>query len=176
MSSFLRVSLAAIALLAAAPPSRSEDAVPSDVASVRSIVAAAYEIISGPADKARDWDRFRALFRPDGRLIPVGAATDPPHVTVMSAEDYAARAAKNFSKNGFFEKGVSENIVQFGHIAHVFSTYESRRDPSDAKPFARGINSFQLIYDGHRWWIESLLWQAETATEKIPAKFLHGSK
>lgn len=176
MSNFVRVSLAAIALLAAAPLSRSEDALPADVSSIRGIVAAAYDTISGPAGKPRDWDRFRSLFRPDGRLIPVGAATDPPRVTVMSADDYAARASQNFAKNAFFEKGVSENIVQFGHIAHVFSTYESRRDPGDAKPFARGINSFQLIYDGHRWWIESLLWQAETTAEKIPAKFLNGSK
>lgn len=165
------LSLATLALAIA--PAHAADA---DGASIRAVVAAAYDTISGPAGKPRDWDRFRALFRPEGHLISVGAATDPPHITVMTPDEYVARASNNFSKNAFYEKGVSENVVQFGHIAHVFSTYESRRDPSDAKPFARGINSFQLMYDGHRWWIESLLWQAETDSEKIPKQFLRGTK
>src|SRR5437868_12309613 len=44
---------------------------PADVASMDSIVAALYDVISGPAGK-RDWDRMRSLFVPYGRLIPVG--------------------------------------------------------------------------------------------------------
>ena len=45
---------------------------PEDVASVDAIVAAVYDVISGPAGEARDWDRFRSLFLPGARLIPVG--------------------------------------------------------------------------------------------------------
>ena len=54
---------------AAGPPARLED-----VASVEAILAATYEVISGPAGP-RDWDRFRSLFVPGARLIPVGCDT-----------------------------------------------------------------------------------------------------
>jgi hypothetical protein len=33
-----------------------------DVDTVEHLVSALYDVISGPAGKARDWDRFRALF------------------------------------------------------------------------------------------------------------------
>ncbi len=38
----------------------------ADVESVDSLMAALYDVISGPAGKARDWERFRSLFLPDG--------------------------------------------------------------------------------------------------------------
>jgi len=41
-----------------APPA----AKPADVASPDAILAATYDVISGPAGQKRDWDRFRSLF------------------------------------------------------------------------------------------------------------------
>src|SRR5271155_4746170 len=52
-----------------APPA----AKPADVASPDAILAAVYEVISGPAGQLRDWDRFRSLYLPGARLIPTGA-------------------------------------------------------------------------------------------------------
>lgn len=43
---------------------------PSDVGSIEAIVAAAYDVISGPAGKKRDWNRERSLFISGARLIP----------------------------------------------------------------------------------------------------------
>lgn len=51
---------------------------------------------------------------------------------------------RNMEKNGFFETAVAQRIETFGNIAHVFSTYESRHAPGE-KPYARGVNSFQLV-------------------------------
>src|SRR5205823_6522022 len=45
---------------------------PADVNSIDSIIAAVYDVISGPAGKKRDWDRMRSLFVPGARLIPTG--------------------------------------------------------------------------------------------------------
>ena len=61
---------------------------------------------------------------------------------------------------------------RFGNIAHVFSTYVSFRSRADTRPFQRGINSFQLLYDGTRWWVVSVFWQAETRDYPIPAKYV----
>jgi hypothetical protein len=37
----------------------------------------------------------------------------------------------------------------------------------------RGINSFQLLNDGKRWWVISIYWLAETPDNPIPAKYLN---
>ena len=58
---------------------------------------------------------------------------------------------------------------------HVFSTYEARHDPKDAAPFVRGINSFQLLFDGSRWWVVTIFWEAESDSVRIPEKYLRGS-
>jgi hypothetical protein len=50
----------------------------------------------------------------------------------------------------------------------MWSTYESRHNPDDAKPFMRGINSIQLFYDESRWWIVSIYWQHESSEHPIP--------
>jgi hypothetical protein len=47
------------------------EANPSDVASIDAIVTAAYDVISGPSGKKRDWDRERSLFYPGARLMPL---------------------------------------------------------------------------------------------------------
>jgi hypothetical protein len=36
----------------------------------------------------------------------------------------------------------------------------------------RGINSIQLFYDGHRWWIVSIYWQHESPQHPVPENYL----
>ncbi len=59
---------------------------------------------------------------------------------------------------------------------HVFSTYESRRAKADEKPFARGINSIQLMQHGGRWWIVTVMWDSERPDNPIPAKYLEAKR
>jgi hypothetical protein len=154
--------------LAAAGSAFAQQARPADVASVDSVIAALYDTISGPAGKPRDWDRLRSLFRPDGRMV-VHSATK---TSVLTVEDYIGRVTPVFAKTGFFESEVGRKTEQFGQIAHVFSTYQSVHAPDDAKPFQRGINSIQLLNDGQRWWVESLVWQAESDSNPLPERYL----
>jgi hypothetical protein len=77
-----------------------------------------------------------------------------------------------FEENGFYEKEIERRTEQFGQIAHVWSTYESRHSPDDPEPFMRGINSIQLFNDGSRWWIVNIYWQQETPTDPIPPAYL----
>ena len=149
---------------------------PEDVNSIEAILAATYDVISGPAGKKRDWDRFRSLFYPGARLIPTGKRPNEQEVTarVLTPDMYVERSAPFLEKEGFFERGVSNKIDHYGNIAHVFSTYESRRKSDDAQPFQRGINSFQLVNDGKRWWVMTILWQGETPENPIPSEYLKG--
>jgi hypothetical protein len=156
----------------------SNSADPSDVESIDAIIAAAYGVISGPAGKKRDWDRERSLFFPGARLTPtaiVAGRNDvdlAPHI--LDVEGYIARVEPLFAKSGFYEKEIARRVEQFGQIADVWSVYESRRDPNDAAPFMRGINSIQLFNDGSRWWILSIYWQHESPQHPIPEKYLQG--
>lgn len=144
-----------------------------DVASPDAIIAALYNVISGPAGKARDWNRLRALFAPQGKLVAVGNRPDgATPATVMTVDDYIARVTKPFSEAGFYETELARTSDAFGPIMQVFSTYESRHAPGDAKPFQRGVNSIQLQFDGKRWWIVNLLWRAETDKQPLPEKYL----
>jgi len=147
---------------------------PADVGSMDAIIAAVYDVISGPAGKKRDWDRMRSLFFPGARLIPTGPRPNGGYGSrALTVDDYVSRADPLFEKEGFFEREAARKVEQFGQIAHVFSTYESRHAPGDAKPFQRGINSFQLMNDGKRWWVITIFWQGEDEKNPLPEKYLN---
>jgi hypothetical protein len=150
------------------------EADPADVASVDAIMKSVYDVISGDAGKARNWDRFRSLFHKDARLIPTGKNPQTGVVTarVLSPEDYITRSEPFLVKEGFFEREIARRAEQYGNIVHVFSTYESRHKLDDKTPFARGINSFQLYNDGKRWWVLTIFWQGETPENSIPRDYL----
>lgn len=146
---------------------------PKDVSSADAILHALYDVISGPAGQARNWDRMRTLFIPEARLIPVGRRADGTSgKRVMSLEDWIKNSEPFLLKNGFFEEEISRKTDQFGGVMQVFSTYTSKRTMEDEKPFARGINSIQLWFDGSRWWIVTIFWQGETPELPIPEKYL----
>jgi hypothetical protein len=155
------------------PPAQMTQARLADVDSIEHILAATYEVISGPAGADRDWARFRSLFADGARLIPVGNRKEGGvGARMLSAEDYITLATPIFRKEGFFERGIASRVERFGNIAQVFSTYESRHARGDARPFARGINSFQLMNDGKRWWVIDIMWEAESPEHPIPAEYL----
>lgn len=174
--------VAAGTLRAQAPPLRPPsvdtsprpEAAPADVGSVDAILAALYDVISGPAGEKRDWNRFRSLMAPNARLMPTRAMPNGKADVVMwSADDYVNAAGARLEQTGFFEREVHRVSESYGNITHAFSTYESRRtgDVSE-KPFARGINSIQLLHDGARWWIVSIFWDAERPGNELPPKYL----
>jgi len=149
-------------------------AIASDGDSIDTAVHACYDVISGPAG-SRDWARFRSLFAEGARLIPIRQTAQGSLPSVMTPEDYEKRAGANFEKAAFYESEVARRVETFGDIAHVFSTYESRRAHGE-KPFARGINSFQLVKTTAGWKIMTILWDSERQGLTIPDKYLASPK
>jgi hypothetical protein len=152
----------------AAPEARAED-----VASPDAIIAALYDVISGAAGEKREWDRFRSLFIPGARLIPTGRRPDGSvgHA-VLTPEDYITRSGKLLEERGFFEREIGRTTAEFGAMLHAFSAYDSRWR-EDEEPFARGINSIQLLNDGKRWWVVTVFWDAEREGQPLPEKYLN---
>jgi hypothetical protein len=141
-----------------------------DVKSMDAIMHAIYDVISGPAG-TRDWDRFRSLFLPQARFTETDKAPDGSLVVVTwSVDEFVRDAGQVFAKEGFYEGAIVNQPESFGHVTQVFSSYESRHAAGE-KPFTRGINSVQLLNDGKRWWVVSILWDSERADNPLPAKF-----
>ncbi len=125
---------------------------PPEEQEINATVLAAYNVISGPAGR-RDWNRFTPLFAPGARLIHGDK--------VMTPDEFAKASQPYFQENGFFERPVANSIERYGNMAHVWSPYESRHKSDDEKPFAHGVNSFQLVRVGGEWKILTILWQEE---------------
>jgi hypothetical protein len=140
-----------------------------DVKSIDAIMHAAYDSISGPAGP-RDWNRFRSLFLPQARFTQVGKSPDgSTFIISWSEEEFIRDAGGIFSKEPFYENAIVNLPQSYGGMTQVLSSYESHRSPGD-KPFERGVNSFQLLNDGKRWWIVSIFWDSERPDNPLPAK------
>lgn len=148
---------------------------PQDVDTLDHIMAAVYDVISGPAG-TRDWDRFHSLFYSSARLVATWR-NDKGNFECkdMSPDDYAKIGAAYFEKNAFFETALANRVELWDRMAHIWSTYESRHAKGE-KPFARSINSFQLIFDGTRWWVLTIYWEEETPSVPLPDKYLKSVK
>ncbi|MFY0594599.1 hypothetical protein [Roseivirga sp.] len=149
-----------------------QEAKPEDVKSADAILGALYDVISGPAGQKRDWDRMKSLFIPEGKLVPSFKRDGKVQYLYWTVQQYIDQAGAGLEQSGFFEVEVSRKTESYGTISHVFSTYESRRTLEDKEPFARGINSIQLLNAGDRWWIVSVFWMGETPEYKLPKKYL----
>lgn len=181
----IRVLCVIVALLAvpasigraqsAAPPASATRAPadPKDVESIDAIVAAVYASISGPAGAPRQWDRFRTLMAPGARMVPTGRRQGGGGgLRNWSVEEYITAVDSSLKTNGFFERELGRKVERYGNIVHLMSAYDSKRTQADAQPFQRGVNSFQLWFDGTRWYVVSIFWEPETAANPIPAELL----
>ena len=146
-------------------------ALESDVSTLDGILHASYEVLSGPAGQARDWDRHRSLFIDGARdqlasarlIVVVAVAGEKPRARQLTVEDYIRRVEPIFAVEDFWERETSRQTETFGRVAHVLSMYESLRDPN-GPPFERGANSMQLFYDDSRWWVVSVMWNTSRSS------------
>ena len=144
-----------------------------DVRSIDTIIKAFYSLSGGPAGEARDWDRYRSLFLPQARLVAARPASDGTSgAFFLTIGEYVEANRKYFEKGGFFDHEISRRTEAFGNIAHVWRTYESRHVKDSPDPYVRGINSFELLKDGERYWIVNVFWDYERPEGPIPEEYL----
>jgi hypothetical protein len=147
---------------------------PADVATLDGLIAAYYDVISGPAGQPRQWSRDRTLYIPEIRFVAMSMSKDgKPVAHKMSHQEFVDASNPGLLKEGFYEKEIHRDTQRFGNIAHIFSTYESRIKV-DGPVIARGINSIEAFWDGKRWWIASAIWDEERADNPMPAEYLPG--
>ena len=143
----------------------------NDVKSVDAVIGAVYAVISGEPGQARDWNRFRNLFKPETRLIPTRKnESGELIIRAMTPEEYIELFSSRVS-TGFFEKELHRVSESYGTVTHAFSTYETK-EKKDGRVTNRGINSIQLFYDGQRYYIITIFWCAESMGFPLPEKYL----
>ena len=147
----------------------------ADVATLDGVIAAYYEVISGPAGQPRQWSRDRTLYIPEIRFVAMSMGKDGRPVAHKMTHQQFVDSSNAEVLKGFYEKEVHRVTQRFGNIAHVFSTYESRLK-IDGPVIARGINSIEAFWDGQRWWIASAIWDEERPDNPLPAEYLVNPK
>ena len=168
MRRFSFAAAAAAILAAACAQVQAQSPCPA-AATLPDLIKAVDDAVSGPGNKDRTC--LRQILTPDARLIPLVKGQDgrwAPHV--LTVDDWIARVAKR-GDEAFYERQIKYSTEEYGHMAHLWSTYEVRETP-DGKPTVRGINSIQAVNDGSAWKIVQILWEAEGPGEPLPAKFL----
>ena len=159
------------------PPARVEvqtiSARPEDVATLDGIMKAFYEVVSGPAGQPRQWARDRSLYISGIRFVATGVrkGNSKPYANVMDHQTFVDQSNDFLVRDGFYEREIHRVTRRFGNIAHIFSTYETRRK-ADGPVTGRGVNSLELFYDGTRWWIASAIWDEERTDNPIPKELL----
>ncbi len=168
-------TLVAIALILAATVPATAQQEPSayqaDVATLDAIIEAFYEVVSGPAGEPADRERDEFIHHP-AALIGIPALDDHgrPILRMITLSQYHD-ASGGPRARPFYEYEVNRIVHRFGRVAHVWSTYASSRTPG-GEPFARGINSIELYWDGARWWVTSWSFDQEREGLAIPSEYL----
>ena len=143
----------------------------TDTSNIESVLQSFYEVISGFASEERDWDSMRSLFVPGASLIPSSIVSGTAFPSALDIEAFVQRLDRFLSQQDFFETGFVHHIERYGNIANVISTYEARHAPTESEPYRRGVNYIQMLSDGNRWWLTSMIWRDENPDLAIPERY-----
>ena len=147
--------------------------IPGDVQTLDGIIAAYYEVVSGPAGESADRARDESLHHPAALVGMTSVDREgSPMVSTMTLGEYHDRSGGP-RREGFYEWEIHRVVERFGNVSHVWSTYAASAEPN-GEVNSRGINSIQLYYDGERWWIMSWVYDSERPGNPIPSEYLPG--
>ncbi|MHB8874884.1 MAG: Cif family virulence factor [Myxococcaceae bacterium] len=140
-----------------------------DSLAVRETLDALYAWISGPPGE-RDPEALAALFTQAGRLGPTRPAAGGCTFEPRDPEAFAAEVNEALAGKAFYEAELECSVLVFGNLAHAWSLYESRSGEG-AVSLGRGVNSVQLLKQGGRWKVLSMVWDTERADNPLPRRY-----
>jgi hypothetical protein len=148
------------------------------LSTVNSIMHSLYDVISGPAGQDRDWKAFRNLFAEDARMyIAVPDKEQGSVLKSITPEEYIERNQTRFADIGFNERELYRIANSYGAGTQVFSTYESHFvNKNGEEEITKGINNVQLYFDGERYFIVSIFWDANAKNIQVPERYLPKDK
>lgn len=79
----------------------------------------------------------------------------------MSLDEFIENADELLADVEFSETEIKHEARIFGNVAQVVSFYEKTFKTDTEEVDGRGVNFFNLIYDGSNWLIMSIVWDNE---------------
>ena len=146
---------------------------PEDVSTIDGMVRAYYEVVSGPAEKKREWGRDATLYVPGIRfLIFHEDKNGRTSVRTLTHQEFVDESEAAMSGRAFYEREVHRIAHRAGNVAHVLCTAEQKSSPDGAVQ-GRSIDSLEMYFDGSRWWITNAnIWEVEGPGRPLPQEFL----
>lgn len=126
-----------------------------DWQSPEAIIMALYKTISAGSGEERDWTRFRALFFQGAQFTMALPSTQAGGLITSDVEKMIEQTEAYYKDTGFYEIESDQHVIKYNQMANVYSSFEIKKSLTDDKPLMRGLNHFQLLFDGKRWWIVS---------------------
>jgi len=148
------------------------------LSSVNGIIYSLYNVISGPSGQVRDWNLFRSLFAENARMyIAVPDKDGTSALRSITPEEYVQRNKTRLPDIGFTEDELYRITNSFGAGTQIFSTYESHfTNKNGEEEITKGINNIQLYFDGQRYFIVSIFWDANAKNIEVPDRYLPKDK
>lgn len=129
------------------------------------------EFISCEKGEVKDWNEYRNLFLPLAQKISINDRKEgPSRVRVLNLEEFVRYFSPQYSKYGFNEIVIGLDVNEFNGIANVFQSFHCKTP--DGSYEARGVNSFQLVYNENRWWIASTMFTNESKDNPLTNELL----
>jgi len=167
----MRIPITFIALLLVSNAFAQTKNYSNDTKTIESTITTLYEVISGEPNVQRDWNRFKNLFKPEGRLIPTRKDDQGNLIIKALTPDEYIEFFKPRIPVGFYERELNRKVEEYGTVVHALSTYETK-DKKDGPVTNRGINSIQLFKDKDRYYIVNIFWCAESMGFELPKKYV----
>ncbi|MFY0603105.1 MAG: hypothetical protein JXQ93_04090 [Flavobacteriaceae bacterium] len=137
---------------------------------VKSLVEETQKVVSIKKGQQIDTAYFRTLFLPTAHFTVVGEENGKKLHETMSLNEFIETLADTYYSNGYFETGKGEIVEQYNGIAQVIQSFYGKDSEGEE---AWGVNSYQLIYSGGRWWIANMVWtMSSNGKAGIPKKYL----
>ena len=128
---------------------------PEDVSTIDGIVKAYYEVVSGPADKDREWGRDATLYVPGIRFIIFSVGKDGKTAArSLSHQEFVNESDPAMKSKSFYEHEVHRITHRVGNVVHVMCTAEQQSEMGGPVK-GQSVDSLEMYWDGTRWWIAS---------------------
>jgi len=138
------------------------------IKTIDGIVDETLAFISGKSESSYNWEAFRLLFKPTAQFMYLSHGKNgQKQLHKLNLEEFVSLGMKTYEQSGFTEYELKKTIDKYNGIAHVFQSYEA----NGSFGTERGMNSYQLVFDGERWWITSILWTDNKNGTPIPANY-----
>ena len=144
-----------------------------DVSTIDGMVRAYFAVVSGPAEKKREWGRDATLYLPGIRfLIFREDKNGKTSVRTLTHQEFVDESEAAMAGKAFYEHEVHRIAHRAGNVAHVLCTAEQQYAP-DGPVAGRSVDSLEMYWDGSRWWITNAnIWEVETKVHPLPKEFL----